>query len=421
MLEKLTQPFFQKSQKLLHLDTAYFAKASFYGFIQQFIGALSGLSISYLFGHFISKKAFGDYNLILSVLGFLTLVTLPGLDNYLTRSISQKYDSSYLRGIKIKFLCSLTGIPILLTLSLYYYLNNQIQLSTAFLITSLFFPLLAPFQLFNELLTARHKYKLITIFLSLSSIISLLLIGSSIIFTHNLVLITISYLLSMLIPSAFGTMYAFKFVKSLKKKDKDLMPMGIFNTLLTILPWSSGYLGQIILATSVSTEKLAVYAVATKLPSYVQKNLFVFHRPITAKLASQSYKEHLQTVKKHFVKLLLWGFLLAAPIYILSPYLINIIFTTKYADAVFYAQILSLSVIPLPLSWVISDILVFQKIKKPRLFNSMILDSSKIILYIVAIPIFQLNALVLIFIIDRYLSMFGDILILFISNRHRIK
>ncbi len=149
MLKKLKQDFFLKSQNLLHLDTVYFVKASFYGFIQQFIGAVSGLLLSYLFGHFTTKKMFGDYNLILSVLGFLTLVTLPGLDSYLTRSIGQKFDSSYPRAMKIKFLSSLLGTPVLLGLSFYYYLNNQIPLSSAFLITALFFPLLAPFQLFN--------------------------------------------------------------------------------------------------------------------------------------------------------------------------------------------------------------------------------------------------------------------------------
>ncbi len=419
MIKKILYILLNKLKIILQLDIHYFAKNSLINTVQQTIGIISGLTISYFFGHFSSKKLFGDYNLVLSVPGFLTVLSIPGLDEYLTRSIAQKYDSLYLRSVKVKFLTSLIGTPILLLIGSYYLIvkNNQ-SLGSAFLISSFFFPFFHPIQLFNEFFTAKMRFKIIAIILSFSSLLSAILISTSIVFSQSLQLIIISYFAGIILPSLIAFKYSLKMVSPKTSLDRDLIGYGVFITFLNILPWSAGYLGQIILATSLGTELLAVFVVANKIPMYIQNNLFVFYKPLTAKLDQQSNKLHLITLKKHSLKLLLWGVLLAVPIYLFSPFIIKIIFTDKYSESISIAQVLSLAVIPLPFVWVINDILIFQKIKKPRLVVSFITNSLKIILYILLIPIFQLKALVWIFIIDRYLAGIVGLLLIIWNNRY---
>lgn len=421
MIKQKLAHFLDWSSLIFHLDTKYFTKASILNGIQQTVGVLCGLTISYFFGHFASKQLFGDYNLILSILGFLTIITLPGIDGYLIRSLSQKYDSSYLRSVKIKFFLSLIGLPILFSFSFYYLTKNQESLGIALLIASFLFPFFHPLQLFNEFFIAKMNFKILTIILSSSSILTTLLIVFSIIYFQSLPVIIFLYFLGILIPSFFGFFYSLRFIKNIKKEDPDLISYGLFITLLSVLPWSSGYLGQIILGTTLNTELLAIFVVANKIPIYIQKNLFVFYKPITAKLAQQSNKLHLITLKKHSLKLVLWGVLLALPIYLFSPFVIKFIFTDKYMQAIPFARILSLSVIPLPLTWVIGDILVFQKIRKPRLYATLILNTIKIILYLLVIPVFKLAGLVVIFTADRYITPLVEIILIVNNNRRRGK
>lgn len=412
MYKKILNRLFNKTSKVLKLDTKYFAKASLYSGIQQGIGIVSGLIISYFFGHFVSKNIYGDYNLILSIIGFLTLITLPGIDSYLTRSIAQKFDSSFVRSIRIKFLFSLIGIPILLGFA--FYNSSNILLSTCFIITAVIFPFLAPAQLYAEFLTAKQKFKKLAFFISLSSILSTVLISLVILISGSLTFILLAYFIGILIPSIIATTIILKNTKINRKKiDKELIPYGMFGTILSIIPWSASYLGQILLASNFNTELLATFTVSYRLPLYVHKNLSVFYQPIIAKLASQSYIQHKETLKVHSLKLVLGGFLLALPLYLFSPTVITIIFSEKYADAIPFAQLLSLSIIPLPLNWVISYIITFQKIKKPLFITTTLLNALKIISLIILIPIYKIYAFVGILILERYLELLFNFLIIF--------
>jgi len=387
--------------------------------IQQFIGVICGLIISYVFGHFTSKQLFGEYNLILSVFGFLTIITLPGVDNYLTRSIAQGYESSYVKAVKAKLLLSLLGLGILSIISKYYHLQGQEVLGSAFLVTALLFPLYHAPLLFNEFLTAKLQFKTLTIFLSLSSMITAVLTVIAILLKGSLSLIVGFYFLGTVVPGIVAFLYSFRFYKkSQKKEDKTLIKYGLFNTLLTIIPWSTGYIGQILIGTFLGPEQLAVFVVANKLPMYIQKNLFVFYKPVTAKLAHQSYKQHVETIKTHMVKFLGLGALLTLAIFITSPYVIKFIFTATYNDAIPVAQVLSLSVLPLPLSWVLGDIVIFQKIKKMRVYGSLFMNILKISLYVILIPIYKVQGLVMVILIERFLS---PVINIFILNRLKNK
>ncbi len=394
----------EKFQKSLKLDLRFFLKAGIFGSLSQASGIISGLIISYFFGHFASQKLFGDYNYILAVIGFLSILSLPGLDSYLIRSLGQKNDSSFIRSAKYKFVFSLIAVPILLGIAAYYFTVGQAFLAYSFIIAFIFFPLIGPVQLFNEFLTARKQFKEMALFSSLSSILTAIMICLAVFFSWSLPIVVAAYFLGIFIPSLFGFSYSLSRIKNNQSKDKSLLSYGLFMTSLSVIPWSAAYLGQIILAVLLGTEFLSIFIVAHKIPLYIQKNLFVFHKPVTAKLASQTNKQHLETLSKHFWKLILLGVVFTLPIYFLSPYLIRFIFTDEYSLAIPLAQLMSLSVIPLPLTWALEDIMVFQKIKKPQFYASFIINLLRVGLYFILIPIFKLYGLIFIYIIDRYLT-----------------
>lgn len=413
--------FFDVIGKKLQLDILYFARSSMFGGIQQVIGIVFGLILSYFFGHLVSKKLFGDYNFILSVVSFLTIVTLPGLDNVLIYSLGQGFNSSLSRSVKWKFLSSLLGIPVLIGFAVFYYFQHDYQLTLTFLITGFFFPFLPPLQLANETFIAKQKFLLLSTYLSASSIISTTLILLSIFFFPSLPALVTCYFVGILLPSLFAFFHSRRFLNKSSSVDTTLFSASIYNTLISALPWASASLGQIILAMLLGTEQLAAYVVANKFTVYMQKNLLVFYQPLTAKLAQQSHREHLITLKKHALKLLLWGILLALPLYIFSPFLIETIFTNKYSDAIPLARLISIGIIPLPLSWVLADIVVFQNIQSLRTYSTIVLNIGKILLYFVLIPKFMIYGLVFAFLIDRYVTPLTNLVIIYIHNKSKTR
>ena len=87
----------------------------------------------------------------------------------------------------------------------------------------------------------------------------------------------------------------------------------------------------------------------------------------------------------------------------------------EYYSAIWYGQILSLALIPLPLTWVVSDMLVFQKQKLPQIFTSTLPHLIKLFLFLLVIPHFGIVGLIVIILIDRY---FEPVLPLYFLYKH---
>ena len=383
---------------LLKLDITYFTKSSLWATLQQIIGVTCGLIVSYFFGHFLSKTTFGEYNLILSYLGMLTFLSLPGLDLALTQSVSKKFDGSLIFAINSKFKFSLFGIPILLAISGYHFLQQQNQISTGLLIAALLFPFLNPFSIYPAFLTGKRNFSVLSI---VSSLASLVLLSVSIFYFPKTPLLIFSYMMALIIPAIIGFYYCLRLVKN-NTQDKELFRYGSFLTILSIIPWITGNLGSIILGNFINVEALAIYAVASKFLTSVQKNFQVFYKPITAKLASQSNKEHLNTLKTHWWKFFILGIFLSLFLFLLTPILINFFFGSKYQDAIVYGQVLSLALIPLPFSWVVYDMVMYQKRKKPQIIAGVLPQLVKIVLIFILIPRYQIWGLIIIILIERW-------------------
>ncbi len=390
--------------KRLHLDIKYFLKGSIFAFLQQIVGITCGLSITYLFGHFVTKKVFGEYNLILSILGMITFLSLPGLDFALIQSIAHGYDKSFNQSMIQKFKFSFLGIPILLGFSFYYFSFRQNSIALSLLIASSFFPFLNAFSNFPAFLTAKKKFLDLALISGFSSIFYFLIILASFRWQSNTVGITVGYLLALIIPSLIGFNYSKRYINKKSRIDRDLPKYGEFITFLSILPWISGNLGNFLLGNAIGVEQLALMAVASRFLTAVQKNFGVFYKPITARLAEQTSTQHLETIFKHSIKLLLIGCLLCLTLWITTPFLINSFFNKNYTQAIIYGQWLSLTLIPFPLTLAYTDMVIYQKLKKPQLIMSFVPNIGKLILFIFVIPRFGIIGLIFIILLERFVE-----------------
>ncbi len=392
-------------QRCFGIDANYFLKGGFYSGLQQAVGLISGLILAYLFGHFASKAVFGEYNLVLSIVSIVTIVSMPGLNVSLLRSAGQGFDGSLARTVMARLIWSLLGIPILIVWAFYYRLENSSALALTLAITAVLFPLISPFQSTTYFFIAKKRFDLQAWFTALSSVMTIGFIALAIFMNWGLVGIMTGYWLGQIVPALISLRGCQKLIKIRKKLDPDLLPYGYFLTGLQILPTIVAHISSILLAGMLGIEALAIYSVAAKFPGIVQKNYDVFSKPITAKLAGQSTKQHRATLTHHAGKFLLLSLVMFAGLWLSLPGLVTWFYGQQYLEAIKFSRLYSWSILPLPFIWLFDDMVTFQKRRVVKFMLSTVIPLVKLGAYLWVIPRWQITGLIIVLLIERLLTL----------------
>ncbi|MCM8787210.1 MAG: oligosaccharide flippase family protein [Candidatus Omnitrophica bacterium] len=382
------------------IDILYFFKNTLFLTLQKLVNIITSLILVYVLGKYTSPIFFGQYNYVIAIINFLVFFSLPGVNNALIYSVAQNYDLSYDKAFQVKSSFSILGSIVILFVALYYLINqHQFDLFLSLLLIAPLFPLLHCQQLFNDFLVAKKKFKLLSVFNILISIITTILVVSAIFLVKLLPFILFIQFLSTTFLSFLFFLKTKKFIKN-KRVDANLYPYGFFLTINNFLPFINYYLGPIILGLLLPIKELAIYSAASRFTMAIDKN--IFYKPLTAKLAQQTQKLHLQTLKIHWWKLIILGFLFFFILWTSLPVLIHLFFSDFYTESIKYARLLSISIVPIPLSWVLYDILVYQK---RRYLLTLLMNISTIvaiILQLLLIPLYGINGLIFSIIFSRY-------------------
>lgn len=385
----------------LGVDADYFVRGGIYGFIQQGVGLICGLVIVYAFGHFVSPAVFGEYNLMLSIISLLAVVSLPGMSMAVLQSVGQSYDRSLVGAVRMRLKWSFMGVPILLGLAYYYQQKGSDVMPALMVLTAVFFPLIYPFSTTQSYFVAKKRFDLQALFAAISSIITAVLVGGAIIIKQNLFWAMLGYFIGTTLPTIVSFWMAKSLVAKESKTDPDLLNYGYFLTGLQILPLATAHLSNILLAVWLGVGQLAIFSVASKFPGIVQKNFDVFYKPVTAKLAGQTIKQHYRTLARHVIKFVVLGATMFAVTWLLLPILIKIFFSQEYRGVINYARWYALSLLFLPVGWFLNDVIMFQKRRHSIMFLQTVLPLVRLVSYFVVIPRWQIGGLIAIILTER--------------------
>lgn len=404
------------TQKYTGLDNVYFFNSSFFLGLKFFFQSLSGLIISVAFTRLSTTYIYGQYNLFISIISIIGLVSLPGLSLALTQSVSKGYYSSLKNAFLSSFKYSFLSLPFLLCIYLYFMFKGDIQFSYSFLIAAIFFPLLYSTNLFDYFLIGIKEYKksaFYSFFISLLIVFTMVL--SITLWPTNVNAIITTYLAASSVPALFVTFNIINKIKS-KKRDFGLLNYGKFLTFtINLLPVISNYLDKIIVAYLLGVNLLAFYVVAQIIPENIKNLLKVLSSSLIPKLSLLNEEEFLMNFKRHFLKLILIGAALTFVSWILMPLAISIIFSNKYEGSIAMARVLSLTLIFYPSINTILQKLYAHKNKKNLTIFTIVTNLIKIVIYVIFIPIYGLTGLVWGLVLYSFIN-FLILLVLTIKN-----
>jgi len=387
----------------LGLDLGYLVGNGVFMAVKQILGTLSGLALVYFFTNFASQSDFGIYNMVISVFGVISAISLSGIGTSLTRSIASGYDSSYVVAINLKTKFSFAGSFILFFLFLFYLNRSQESLAFSFLILALLFPIISRYSSYPYVLVAKKNFKKHAIYSSVSQVVIVFSLILAIIFGLNIIYILFLY---FFLNTILNFIFHNKVIKLLKNLviDKDFKSFTYFMSIIAGLALTAQHLDKVILGSLNDLSTLAIYSLALTIPESLNTNLKTFMGIFTVKLIKKKDEEKKEIFKKFYLRLIFLGVVLAASFWMIIPFFIRYFFPESYKEAIFYSQLLSLALIFSPLVIALSSSVTYSGNYKHTLFFNIFPTIVRLVIYIALIPLYGIFGAVVALITERLLS-----------------
>lgn len=393
-LKTKTYNFLRWTENWTKTDMVYLSKGSFWTSINQTISAILFFISSIALANFIPKDIFGQYKYILSFVSLLSITTLPGLTASLTQAISRGYEGSILTAIKTRVKWGALGTVIGLLLSLYYYYNNDNTLAILFLIISLFLPFYSSFNVYNCLLNGRKKFKESSYYSIINTAIYIGLFILVLYCVNNILIILLYYFISQLFLSIIFYLLITKKHKPNDRIDKNTIQYGKFLSFVSILSAISAVIDKIITWHFLGATQLAIYSFAIMpvnlIKGFINSNIGKLAIP---KLSNTNLSILQKTLPLKVIKFVLVLIPIVIIYIIVSPNFFNI-FYSSYEESVSYSQLYSLVILSIPFT-MFGNSLIAKTKKKKISFLTVVSPTFRIILFIVLIPSFGINGIIM--------------------------
>lgn len=305
--------------------------------------ALSLLTV-YILVRALDQKQFGEYQFILSLVGVLSLFSLPGMSNAVMQSTARGMVGVFRKSVKLSFVSSFIGSLVLLIIGLWYQFNANNTVSIALYIAAIFFPFSQSLNTWKAVKTGKQEFSFLLLSESLMSLISAaLVITVSLFGPSNFLPVLVVVLLVPSIQNIIMTISSLKQVHIDAPIEYGSLSYGIKTTVYLSFNIIANHLDKILIYNFLSPASLAVYFVAermSELTKSIGQNLAMVLAPSFAN--KKNYSAELDRLLN--VLSICLGSLIIVFAFTLLPWFMLLFFGESYSEAVPFAQALLCSV-----------------------------------------------------------------------------
>ena len=344
IIKQKTYNFLRESERYTKTDMVYLFKGGSWLTLGQIVSSICSFLLAIAFANLLPKETYGSYRYVLSIAGLLAIPTLSGINTAIVQAVARGYEGSFIKGLKTKIRWGLLGGLASLILSSYYYFNDNITLTFAFLITGIFIPFMDSFNIYGALLIGKKKFKISTIYNIIIKILSFIIIISVLFITNNIFLIIFTYFLSNTLLRLLFLFVTIKKIKINRKEDSETIPYGKHLSLIDIISIIASQLDKILVFHYLGAIELAIYAFAIAIPEQIKSLLKNMSTLALPKFSEKS----IEKIKKTIFKKMAWMSLfiaLGTVFYIIAAPYIYKLFFPQYIESIFYSQLFSISLI----------------------------------------------------------------------------
>lgn len=291
--ENKTERFYDWVSRKTGLDFRYLLLNGNWVSLRFLVVSLTGFLLSFLFANFGTKELLGQYQLALSIMSIVSVVSFLGLNSSAMEAVVQGREAGVLRAAKNIFSFSLVGVPVLILLGLYYVLlPGQILLGEMIIFSALLFPFFYATSSWNIFYEGKQLFRessLRVIFLNI--ILTLSLVVGILIGLNAFWLLGIYLSVSILLQGK----YFFDIYRKIQDRNNDLIDtkFGIAVSFQKFTSGLSGNLPPLAISFFFGIELLAVYYIANYVVSALSSflnNIFSLYFPLLFKKVALNHR-----------------------------------------------------------------------------------------------------------------------------------
>jgi len=382
-------------QGYLKIDLFYLIKGESWLLLGKAIGLMASFALSLAWANWINKEIYGYYQYILSLVGVISVFSLPELGAAIIQATARNFEGSFVRGFKIQLKWGLLASLSCLAIAGYYWLKGNTNLPLAFLVIALFLPLFNASIIYLAFLWGKKLFNIQIRYDSTTQVVAALVIILTLFSIKTYLSDWPIYLLLLLI---FAVYYAartslrfFFFLRTKSKfrpnskEDPKTISFGKHLTFSGLADLVASNLDKILLFHYLGAVQLAIYSFATLIPEQLNSLLKQISNLTLPKFSLRSREEIRATLLKKFFYLAALIAVLALGYIIIAPFVYQFLFP-KYLSSLPYSQIYVLSIIPLSFSIgaVLRAKMMIKEIYQIRIITPIV----RALLFIVLIPMY---------------------------------
>jgi O-antigen/teichoic acid export membrane protein len=396
-----------RASNYLGIDLPYFLTGGLWLTLSTITLLIGGIFLSALFARVLTKEVFGQYSFLMSILGFASLTALPGMGQAVRQAVAEKKDGFFISAILATAKWSLAGSVVLVFISIYYFFNNNLNLSIAIFLSAIVFPITSAGSLFTAFLSGKKNFRLASIYGTIAQFASIGATAFALWKFPNLVTIAIFSAWSTALISVVLTFLALRYAKN-RKTDNNLLKLGYHLSFSQFFTISADYLDRFLVPIILGFTNNAIYSFAILIPMQIHgflKSFTILGQPKVAELSTKNIKRSL-AVKSIQFEILVAFFVL---LYIITaPKIFLILYPNYQGYAVVLSQLFSLSLLYYPGN-ILALLFVRERKAKTIYQMNIIYALSSVVLLIFLVPTFGLVGAVVAKIGVRFLQLVTQI------------
>lgn len=349
----------QEPVDVLPLQQAF--KGGLYITLGKGLSFLASFVVVTVIGNFLPRETAGSYNYIIAILGILSIATLPGMNSALARAVAKNYPGTVRPLMKTKLMFGSFGSLLAIIIGGITIMHGDTILGIALIVSAPFIPLTDTLSniTFNFWQGKKRFDK--SALMHTTYYVSLALMSIPFfIFTQSLIIIVIGVLTAQMVAG-------FAIYQSIPKTDPELVDpeakkLGFHLTITQGIRILSSNIDRIIVFYISGPALVAVYTFAST-PILKMMQMIPIGNVALPHLSTHTFSKK---IKHDLLKKTGLLFIIITPIVgiliLLAPILYQLFFP-KYPESVQLFQILSISLIFLPVGLLKSSLIAFYKTK----------------------------------------------------------
>lgn len=300
-----------------------------------------GFATTFFLVKAISVDQYGYYNFVLSAVGIASIFSLTEMNNAVMQSISRGFYGVYRAALKKSFMMCVIGSAGLFLVGGYYYVfESDEHLLLALSLAAIGLPFSSALTQWKALRMGENRFKELSKIEGLNSIVTCVaVILSVLIFPGNYILPLALLIFIPALRNVFMIVSDLKKISSDATEENDVVAYGMKVSFFSGINLIAASLDRIILFVFLTPAAVALFSAADRLSDSF-KNI---SQDLSAAMAPKLARQKVYTKKIDNI-FMVYGIVMGAVILFFSftalPFLFILIFGSKYAEAVPYAQAL---------------------------------------------------------------------------------